>query len=125
MAALDTIRDSLATALETIPTLSGYARTPGQLNAPAAIVAPDGVEYDATYEGSATYRLPVQVIVPLGDWLTAQRQLDGFVSHDGTVPVAINDASVEARAVGMSDYAITQYAGVDYLGAVVTVEVLT
>lgn len=125
MSTLDDIRDDLKTALATVSGLKAHARVPGQITPPAAVVAPDSVEFDSTFEHGATYRLPVQVLVQLGEWDSAQKQLDGFVAHDGTAVAAINDdTTVEARVVSMGDYGLTQFAGVDYLGAVLTVEVL-
>ncbi len=60
-----------------------------------------------------------------GEWDSAQKQLDGFVAHDGAAVAAINDdTSVEARVVGMDAYGLTDFGGIVYLGAVLTVEVL-
>ena len=125
MSTLDTIRDSLETALATVAGLHSYARVPGQINPPCAVVAPDSVTHNVTFEGGATYRFPVQVLVQLGEWDAAQVKLDGFVAHDGTAVTAINSASdIRASCTGMESYGLTPYAGVDYLGAVLIVEVL-
>lgn len=125
MTTLADIRSELATALDAIPDLSAYAVVPGQANTPCAVVAPDSVEYDTTFDGGATYRLPVQFLVSLGDWGTAQRVLDDLVAHDGMAPAAVHDAAtLEARVVGLEGYGLTTFAGADYLGAQLIVEVL-
>lgn len=126
MSALDTIRDALKTSLATVTGMQAHARVPGQITPPAAVVAPEGIEYDADFEHGATYRLPVQLLVQVGEWDSAQKQLDGFAAHDGTAVVAINaTSSIEARVVSMDSYGLIQFAGVDYLGAQLIVEVLT
>jgi hypothetical protein len=125
VSALDDIRDDLKTVLAAVSGLHAHARVPARINPPAAVIAPDSVEYNVDFDGGATYRLPVQVLVQLGDWDAAQQQLDALVAHDGTAVDAINSATVEARVTSMEGYGLTPYAGVDYLGAVLIVEVLT
>lgn len=126
MSTLDDIRDDLKTALAGVTGLQAHARVPGQITPPAAVVAPESVEYDADFEHGATYRLPVQLLVQLGEWDSAQKQIDGLAAHDGTAVAAINDdTTVEARVVRMESYGMTEFAGVAYLGAVLIVEVLT
>lgn len=124
MSTLDTLRTSLAAALRDVPGLSTYEVVPGKVNTPAAVVAPDGIEYDVDFDGSATYRFPVQFLVALGDWGTAQRKLDGIVSHDGTAVAAIHGSDLEVRVATMEAYGLTQFAGTDYLGAQLIVEVI-
>jgi hypothetical protein len=126
MSALDDIRAQLSSALGAIDGLEAYAHVKGQVNVPAAVVAPDSVTYDVTYDGAATYRLPVQVLVSLADWESAQLAIDALVAHDGTAVEAINNAtSIEARVVEMTEYGATVYADKTYLGAVLMVEVFT
>lgn len=125
MAALEDIRSSLKTALATASGLNAYATVPGQINTPAAVVAPEGIEYEADFDGGAIYRLPIQFLSSLGDWGTAQRELDGYVSHDGTAVAAIHAATdIEVRVIGMESYGLTEFAGTSYLGAQVVVEVI-
>lgn len=124
MNTLDTIRTELAAVLNAVSGLQAYAKVPGQINAPAATVAPDSIEYNADFEGGATYTLPVQFLVSLGDWSTAQGIMDGFVAHDGTAVEAINGADIEARVLRMEDYGLTEFAATNYLGARLIVEVL-
>lgn len=124
MAALDDIRSTLATALKTASGLSAYETVPGQVSTPAAVVAPDGVEYSTDFDGGATYTLPVQFLASLGDWATAQRQLDAYISHDGTAVDAIHEADIEARVLRMENYGLTTFGDTDYLGAQLIVEVI-
>jgi len=123
MSTLEDIRSTLSTGLGAVSGLSSYEVVPGRVNTPAAVVAPDNIEYSADFDGSATYRLPVQILVSLGDWGTAQRDLDRFVAHDGPAVAAIHALAIEARVIGMEAYGLTQFAGTDYLGAQLIVEV--
>lgn len=125
MSALDDIRADQADALNGVSGLSSYARVPGSLNTPAAVVAPDGIEYSTDFDGGATYRFPIQFLATLADWGTAQDDLDGFVSHDSAAIAALHDdTTFETRVVGMENYGLTTFAGTDYLGAQVIVEVI-
>ena len=125
MDTLSDIRAAIAAALRTVDGLEGIDHAPPQVNPPAAVVAPDSVQYDVDFEHGATYLLPVQMIVGLGDWESAQRQMDAMVAHDGTAVAAINAIdSFECRVVAMGDYGTTAYGDKTYLGAVLTVEVL-
>ena len=125
MSALGDIRTALKTGLGTASGLSAYEVVPGRIDAPAAVVAPEGIEYDTDFEGGATYTLPIQFLVALGDWGTAQRQLDGYIAHDGSAIAAINAITdIEVRVVRMEQYGLTTFANTDYLGAQVVVEVI-
>lgn len=124
MSALDDIRRHLATALGTAG-LKAYKRAPGEVTAPAAVIAPDGIEYSTDFDGGATYQLPVVILIAQGDWSKAQETLDGYVSHDGTAVDAINETSdIEARVVSMSEYGIVKWGTTDYFSALLNVEVL-
>lgn len=126
MSSLGDIRTALSTALDAVSGLSAYAVVPGQVNTPAAVIAPDSIEYDTDFDGGATYRFPVQFLVSLGDWGTAQRALDAFIAHDGTATNALDNdvAGYEVRVVGMEGYGLTQFGDTNYLGAQLIVEVI-
>ena len=125
MSALDDIRSALKTALAGASGLNTYATVPGSVHAPAAVIAPESIEYDMDFDGGATYTLPIQFLADLTDWGTAQRKLDGYVAHDGTAVAAINDATdIEARVIRMEDYALTTFADTNYLGCRLIVEVI-
>lgn len=125
MSALEDIRTALKTALAGASGLNSYAVVPGRVDPPAAVVAPEGIEYNTDFEGGATYTIPVQFLASLGDWGTAQRELDGYIAHDGTAVDAINEADgIEARVIRMEQYGLTTFANTDYLGCQVVVEVI-
>jgi hypothetical protein len=125
MSALEDIRTALASALQAASGLSTYEVVPGQINAPAAVVAPEGIEYSTDFEGGATYTLPIQFLASLGDWGTAQRKLDSYIGHDGSAVDAIHATTdIEARVLRMENYGLTTFAGTDYLGAHLIVEVI-
>lgn len=124
MTTLDDIRSTLADALTACDGLSTYETVPGSINAPAAVVAPDAIEYETDFDGGATYRLPIQFLVSLGDWGTAQRKLDAYVAHDGSAVEAVHAQDTNYRVVGLESYGLTDFAGSDYLGAQLIVEVI-
>lgn len=125
MSALDDIRAAIAAELRSVAGLEAYQWSPGQINPPAAIVAPEGIEYNADFDGGAIYRFPVQFLAALGDWESAQKELDGFVSHDSAAVAAINGTSdFEARVVGMESYVLTTWGLTEFLGAQLIVEVI-
>lgn len=124
MATLETIRTSLETALATVSSLNAYDTVPGQINTPAAIVAPDTIEYEVDFDGGATYRLPIQFLASLGDWGTAQRQLDGYIAHDGTAVAALEASNLEVRVLALENYGLTTFGDTNYLGAQVVLEVI-
>lgn len=124
MSTLTDLRSRIQTALAAVPGLQAYSYVPGQVNVPCAIVIPDNVSYDADFEHGCTYTLPIQFLVALGDWESAQLVLDDLVAHDGTAVNAVNTAAgVEAQVLSMSQYGIVTYGTTDYLGARLTVEV--
>lgn len=124
MTTLDDIRSVVASALESCPGLSTYETVPGQVNTPAAVVAPDDIEYETDFDGGATYRLPVQFLVSIADWGTAQRKLDSYIAHDGSAVEAIHDQETNYRVAGLEAYGLTEFAGIEYLGARLLVEVV-
>lgn len=126
MAAVDDIRAALATAAETVDGLQGYHYVPAQVNTPCAVVAPDSITFDVDLEHDATYRLPVTVLVSLGDWESAQQVLDPLVSHDGDLVAALNAVTgFDVQVLAMQEYGLTEYGGTNYLGAQLIVEVFT
>lgn len=124
MTALEDIRAALATAADSLDEVQGYDYVPAQVNPPAAVVGADAVSYDADLEHEATYRIPVTVLCSLGDWESAQRQLDPLISHDGALVTALNAAAgFDCQVLAMQDYGLTTYGVTEYLGAVLIVEV--
>lgn len=125
MAALKDIRSALKTVLAGASGLNAYETVPGQINAPAAIVAPDSIEYSTDFDGGATYTFPIQFLASLGDWGTAQRQLDDYIAHDGLAVEAIHATTdLEVRVVSMGDYGFTEFGDTTYLGCRLNVEVI-
>jgi hypothetical protein len=121
---LEQIRAALATQAGKVDGLSGYSYVPGQINAPAAVVAPQEISYDADLSDGATVLLPVQVLVSLGDLESAHRAMDDLVAPDGALVALLNACQdFDTRVVGMDRYGDTEYASSTYLGAVLTVEV--
>lgn len=126
MSTLTEVRSAIATALKGVEGLQGYEYMPAQVNPPAAAVAPDGIDYDVTFEHSATYRVPVLLLLSLGDWQSSQELLDSVISHDGAAVAAINAIEdFDCRVVAMTDYGQVTFQQTEYLSARLMVEVFT
>lgn len=90
MASLSDIRTGLATRLATITGLRTAATVPDNPNPPIAIVQPDGINYDDTFQrGMQTYTFTVMVIVGRADERTAQNRLDAYVSSTGASSIKL------------------------------------
>jgi hypothetical protein len=133
VATLTQIRTGLATRLATIAGLNAYATAPGQVNVPAAVVAPGRplIDFDeAGGGGPDTYYLTILVLVQMADTPLAQEQLDAYLPRGtGCVKTAVEgDATLGGIASWawvprIAEYGPVDWAGVTYLGAVFDVEV--
>lgn len=128
---LTAIRDALSSQIDTQTSgLRCYARMPGQVQMPAAVVVPAApyVDRDGSMgRGLAVVRLDVAVIVRLSDLDRAQDQLDDLVDTvvdailaDKTLGGAVDDLhvpTVEAPTDG-------ELSGVTVMASAVQVELL-
>lgn len=84
MALISDLRTGISNNLATIAGLRTSATVPDNPNPPIAIVLPDGVKFDDTFQrGMNTYTFTVMVIVGRADERTAQNRLDAYVSGTG------------------------------------------
>lgn len=130
MPALSAIRQALADRLDTIPGLQAYPTARDQVNVPAAVVLPGGIDYDATLaRGSDDFTFTVQLLVSQAVDRVAQDTLDGYLASAGThsVKAAVDgdlDGTVHfARVATAGDYGVVEWHGVQFLGAALTVNV--
>lgn len=139
MASISAIRDGLATRLATISGIRPYDYAKGDITPPAtgavAVVVPNPgqfVSFDATMgRGSDNLTFLIYVIVSQAWARTAEERLDGYCDTAGATSVKTAVEADEdlagvvhfARVSGISDYGDIDYAGVQYYGAVFTVEV--
>jgi hypothetical protein len=130
MASITDLRTGIATNLATITGLRTAATMPDNPNPPIAIVVPQSVNYDDTFQrGMQTYQFTVVVIVGRVDERTAQNNLDSFVSSTGpkSIKLAIeSDKSLggkafDVRVSEMRNYGQLAVGEVTYLSAEFTV----
>lgn len=132
MATLGEMRDAIKGFIEQIDGLRAYDTWPGSINPPACLVRPIGIDYGESFDGMATYRFEVVVVVRMTDLRSAQDELDQYVSKDGPRSVvAVLDAGPSlGGAVGtitiqrMHDYGTLDIGGAGYFGAVLDAEIL-
>lgn len=134
MASLSAIRTAIvSTITDTVAGIQGYETYPESVNLPAFIVVPRQTDFlKAMGHGFDAYTFDVIVLVSAADDQLAQQALDPFVNGfgDSSIRAAIFGTQlgidVDASVTAMSDYGGQFTVGaVDYVGARLTVEVLT
>jgi len=102
MASVSDLRTGIATNLATIYGLRTAATVPDNPNPPIAIVYPQSISFDDTFQrGMQTYTFIVTVIVGRVDERTAQNKLDAFVSSTGSSSIKLaieSDKSLGGKA---------------------------
>jgi hypothetical protein len=126
MASITDLRTGIATNLATISGLRTAATVPDNPNPPIAIVVPQTVNYDDTFQrGMQTYQFTVLVIVGRVDERTAQNNLDAFVSSTGTKSIklavekdkSLGGKAFDVRVSEMRNYGQVSIGEVTYLSA--------
>jgi len=124
------MRDGIAANLANIAGLRTTTVTPDLINPPIAIVQPQTVDYDETFQrGMATYSFVVTVIVGRAAERTAQTNLDLFVAQSGnkSVKTAIESDKTlggkvfDTRVTTLRSYGSTTINDVLYLAGEFTV----
>lgn len=125
------VMDDLGAALKTIPGLRVFPYTAEDLPAPAAVVEwPEEINYDATM-GRGSDRMSMRVSVVAGGSSTrgARDQLAKYLDGAGSASVKAAIESYDASAydsarVSQALPAVIESAGVQYLGAIFTVDLI-
>jgi hypothetical protein len=124
------MRNGIAANLANIAGLRTTTTTPDVINPPVAIVQPQTVDYDETFQrGMATYTFVVTVIVGRAAERTAQTNLDLFVAQSGSksVKAAIESDKTlggkvfDCRVTTLRSYGSTTINDVLYLAGEFTV----
>lgn len=136
MATIAQIRGGLKTRLETIDGLRVFDYRPGQIPAPAAIVARQTTSYDVTLDGLEDHVFAVTVYVQVGNDRTAQDSIDEYLSPAGAKSVVaaihgdptLGSVVDYARVTQAVDNGLVPYGASDgevpsYLAATFTVEI--
>jgi hypothetical protein len=126
MAQLSEIRTGIATNLASITGLRTAAVMPDNPSPPIAIVQPDSINYDDTFQrGMQTYTFTVIVLVGRVAERSAQNAIDAFCSSTGasSIKLAIErDKTLggkvyDLRVTDMRAYATISVGEVNYLAA--------
>jgi hypothetical protein len=130
MALVSELREGLAKNLRTISGLRAVATVPDNPTPPIAIIYPQNIEFDDTFQrGLQTYSFRVVVIVGRADERSAQNRLDSFVASTGQTSVklavesdkTLSGKAFDTRVVAMTNYGSLDISEVTYLSAEFTV----
>jgi hypothetical protein len=130
---LSTIRDGLAVRLATISGLRVHKRWPGSVNAPAVVIGGPAGTYDATFSGTShTVTFPLHLFVSAAEIDRAQQSIDTYLDDGaGSIQAAIEadpdlaGAISSVHVTGWRDYGLQSYAGNEFMGVTIEVEVFT
>ena len=130
MASLTELREGIATNLRTISGLRAIATIPDNPNPPLAIIYPQNMEYDDSFNrGLTTYTFRLVVVVGRVDERSAQNKLDAFVSSTGASSIklavesdkTLGGAAFDTRVSAMTNYGSIDISEVTYLSAEFTI----
>jgi hypothetical protein len=124
---LTTIRQALATQLDTIPGLRAYANRTDQVDPPAVLVLPiqgSFIRYSVDMSGAAEFGLRAVLVTAKTDSTSGQAAMDPFLDVSGTQSIYAN---IQANSTlgGVVQYAALMEAtgygpltvgAIDYLG---------
>jgi len=117
MASISQIRDGIATNLRTISGLRAIGTVPDNPNPPLAVIYPQTMDYDESFNrGLTTYNFRVVIIVGRADERTAQNKLDAFVSSTGSSSIKLaieSDKTLGGKAFDTRVSAMTNYGSID------------
>lgn len=130
MGTLAAIRTGLQTRLATISGLRAYDVWPDTVNPPAAIVKPKSLGY-LTFGGSKTIGMEIVVAVQLSRLDRGQDTLDPYIDLTGAssiIAAIVADDTLGGAANcvligGWRDYDVLKINDVDYMGAILDLEV--
>jgi hypothetical protein len=133
-ATIKQVRDALQARLESISGLTVYAHPPGNVNVPAAVIAPNTGQF-YTYKTSQTshdLELVVAVLVQMGELQSATEELDRYLDDAGSYSVyaavaadpRLGNTVDDAEVIAAQNYGVITYNSVDYQGCEFVVAVL-
>jgi hypothetical protein len=126
MALVSDLRNGLKTNLSTITGLRVSSYMPDNPNPPMAVVLPQSVSYDDTFQrGMNTYTFSVLVIVQRPAERTAQNALDGYVSGTGASSVkraiesdkTLGGKAFDVRVTDLRNYGDITIGEINYFSA--------
>lgn len=126
MASVSELRDGLKANLATITGLRTADTVPDNPSPPIAIVLPQSVSYDDTFQrGMNTYTFSVLVIVNRVSERTAQNSLDAYISGTGNSSIkravesdkTLNGKAFDVRVSELRNYGDITIGEINYLSA--------
>lgn len=108
---------------------------PDEINPPVCVVRPSRgkvIDYQETFDGGQHFYFEAVVLAAVGATRAAQTLLDGFLSPTGAASVlqavqkdpTLGGVVSWAAVTQAQGYGLVQWAGVDYLGSTLIVEVM-
>ena len=130
MATVGSIRQGIATRMETIPGLRASATMLDDPRPPVAMVIPERIEYDMTAgRGVDRYIFIIQLLVSRADERAAQNNIDPYITGPTSVKEALfadptlDGAAQTCRLTDLRSYGQVLYGETLYLGCEFIVEV--
>jgi hypothetical protein len=126
MASISTMRDKIATNLQTISGLRTSGYIPDNVNPPYAIISPTSVNYNrALNNGLCEYNFTISVVVGRASERTAQNTLDAYCSPTGSSSIkraiesdrTLAGNAYDLRLTNMRNYGSTTIGETTYLAA--------
>lgn len=126
------IRKGIKDCLDTIPGLNAYAYMPDTLKLPAAFPSPDRGDYSYSMAENILCEMAIMVLVDLAkSFKDAQKELDLFIEETGTKSIAaaintdntLGGACELCRVQNFQEYSFILYAGNQYLGCRIILEI--
>lgn len=133
MATIPQLRDALEAALLTVPGLRASSVVLDSISPPIAVVGPPGIAYDmAMAQGASRYTFPIRVYASRASEKAGQDRLDAYLSPTGTGSVkaaieadpSLGGAAMTVRVTQAQGYGVYEVAGIPYIGAEFTVDVI-
>lgn len=134
MATIAQLRAGLAARLRTIDGLRVYEKIPDTVNPTAAVIVPDAGVYGLTFGRNVdSHSFTIQIVISRSNEAGGQDRLDEFISGSGAKAIiAAVDGDDTLGGVahytvvkGWREYGEYNLGGVDYLGCVFDVEIVT
>ena len=127
---IQAIREGIAANLATISGLRTSAFVPDNPTPPIAVVIPNRVEFDSSYQrGMDQFTFDVIVIAARASERNAQRTLDGYCNSTGSTSIkaaietdkTLGGTVMDCRVTEMTGYGPVAIGEVQYLSATFTV----
>jgi hypothetical protein len=127
------VRQGIKDRLNTIPNLNASAYMPDHIICPAAFPTPNIGDYGYSMANNISFDMIVAVLIDLAQGFeSAQKEMDLYLEESGAKSIlaaikgdaSLGGACSVCRIAGYSDYGFIVYAGIQYLGCRIKLEIL-